>query len=202
MEGLAACFADLKDPRSGDAGKHDLIEILVIALCAVMCGGETACDMAIFARERETFLREFLKLENGPPGHDTLLARFPAARPRAVGEPSTLCFRASMAKPRDEAACCADKAYDSAALRKALNDEGVDDKIAYKAKRNKPLVPWQKWSTSEAFSARADSLNPNVVSTPLVSRFCSLAPHRRSALARACSTQAATPAISGSCVVS
>ncbi len=45
MERLAACFADVKDPRSGNAGRHDLIEILVISLSTVMGGGETACDM-------------------------------------------------------------------------------------------------------------------------------------------------------------
>ncbi|MGQ0444124.1 MAG: ISAs1 family transposase [Beijerinckiaceae bacterium] len=56
---------------TSNAGKHDLIEIVLIALCTVMCGGETACDMAMFAREKEAFLREFLKLENGPPSHDT-----------------------------------------------------------------------------------------------------------------------------------
>ena len=40
----------------------------------------------------------------------------------------------------DEQAYYADKAYDSQALREKLDDKGIDDKIAYKAKRNKPLV--------------------------------------------------------------
>ncbi len=55
----------------------------------------------------------------------------------------------------DEAAYYADKAYDSAALRKALNDKGIEDKIAYKAKRNKPLVSWQKWFNTTASSIRS-----------------------------------------------
>jgi hypothetical protein len=38
MEGLAACFEELEDPRSGNAGLHELIEIMVIALCTVLCG--------------------------------------------------------------------------------------------------------------------------------------------------------------------
>ena len=38
MEGLAACFEDLKDPRTGNAGQHDLIKIMVIALCTVLSG--------------------------------------------------------------------------------------------------------------------------------------------------------------------
>ncbi len=39
MEGLAACFEDLADSRAGNAGRHDLVEIMVIALCTVLCGG-------------------------------------------------------------------------------------------------------------------------------------------------------------------
>jgi IS5 family transposase len=55
--------------------------------------------------------------------------------------------------PGDEAAYYADKAYDSAKLRERLRDKGIDDKIAYKAKRNKPLVSWQKWFNTTALSA-------------------------------------------------
>ena len=43
----------------------------------------------------------------------------------------------------DEAAYYADKAYDSQALRDKLGELGIEDRIAYKAKRNKPLVNWQ-----------------------------------------------------------
>jgi len=71
MEGLAACFEDLADPCTGNAGRHDLVEIMVIALCTVLCGGHYASDMAMFAREKEVFLRQFLKLEKGLPSHDT-----------------------------------------------------------------------------------------------------------------------------------
>jgi len=57
VEGLAACFEELDDPRSGNAGLHELIEIMVISLCTVLCGGQYASDMALFAREKEAFLR-------------------------------------------------------------------------------------------------------------------------------------------------
>jgi hypothetical protein len=62
---LADCFEDLADPRTGNAGRHDLVEIMVIALCTVLCGGQYASDMAMFAREKEAFLRQFLKLGYG-----------------------------------------------------------------------------------------------------------------------------------------
>lgn len=54
----------------------------------------------------------------------------------------------------DEAAYYGDKAYDSKALRDKLAEQGIDDKIAYKAKRNKPLVNWQKWFNTTASSVR------------------------------------------------
>lgn len=71
MEAFAACFKGLEDPRTGNAGRHELLEILLIAFCTVLCGGQTAVDMSVFARAKEKFLREFLALKNGPPSHDT-----------------------------------------------------------------------------------------------------------------------------------
>jgi hypothetical protein len=41
MERFTACFAELDDPREDNA-RHDLHEILVIALCTMLCGGKTA----------------------------------------------------------------------------------------------------------------------------------------------------------------
>jgi predicted transposase YbfD/YdcC len=76
MDQFAACFADLEDPRSGNAGLHDFHELLVIALCTVLCGGQGAVDMALFAKAKEPFLRGFLKLENGLPSHDTFSRLF------------------------------------------------------------------------------------------------------------------------------
>ena len=50
---------------------HDFHEILAIAMCAVLCGGQGSVDMGLFAKAKEPFLRGFLKLENGVPSHDT-----------------------------------------------------------------------------------------------------------------------------------
>lgn len=67
LDQFSACWEGLEDPRSDNAGLHDFYELLVIALCAVLCGGQGAVDMALFAKAKETFLRGFLKLENGVP---------------------------------------------------------------------------------------------------------------------------------------
>jgi hypothetical protein len=60
----------LEDPRRGNAGRHSLHDILVIALCTILCGGETCTGMALFGQSKREFLESFLPLRNGIPGHD------------------------------------------------------------------------------------------------------------------------------------
>ena len=115
MEGLAACFEDLADPRTGNAGRHDLTEILVIALCTVMCGGQHASDMALFAGEKEPLLRQYLKLENGPPSHDTFSRVFRLLD----AEQFRLCFEKFMAKFSQ--ACEGVIAIDGKVLRRSFD---------------------------------------------------------------------------------
>lgn len=76
LDQFSACWEGLEDPRSGNAGLHDFYELLMIALCTVLCGGQGAVDMAVFAEAKEPFLRGFLRLENGLPSHDTFSRLF------------------------------------------------------------------------------------------------------------------------------
>ena len=76
MDQFAACWDTLEDPRTGNTALHDFHELLMIALCTVLCGGQGAVDMATFARSKESFPRGFLKLENGLPSHDTFSRLF------------------------------------------------------------------------------------------------------------------------------
>ena len=76
MDQFVALWEDLEDPRTGNAGLHDFHELLMIALCTVLGGGQGAVDMALFAKAKEPFLRGFLKLENGVPSHDTFSRLF------------------------------------------------------------------------------------------------------------------------------
>ena len=75
MENFSACFGDVVDPRRDNA-RHDLHELLVIALCAMLCGGEDCTDMALFGQAKEDFLRRFLRLRHGIPSHDTFSRLF------------------------------------------------------------------------------------------------------------------------------
>ena len=85
LDQFIACWEGLEDPRTGNAGLHDFHELLVIALCTVLCGGQSAVAMARFAEAKETFLRGFLKLANGIPSHDTFSRLFRLLDPARFG---------------------------------------------------------------------------------------------------------------------
>src|SRR6266702_2104226 len=76
LEQFGSCWEGLEDPRCGNAALHDFHELLMIALCCVLCGGQGAVDMAVFAEAKEPFLRSFLTLANGLPSHDTFSRLF------------------------------------------------------------------------------------------------------------------------------
>ncbi len=70
MEELIACFSEVTDPGKNNA-RHNLREILMIALCTMLCGGEDCSDMTLFGEAKEPFLRQFRNLKHGIPSHDT-----------------------------------------------------------------------------------------------------------------------------------
>lgn len=56
MRGLAIIFSEVDDPRAENA-RHDLSEILFIALAAVICGAQGCADMALFGRSKESIVK-------------------------------------------------------------------------------------------------------------------------------------------------
>ena len=64
-------WSKLEDPR-GDCGKrHQLIEIISIAVCAVICGADSWVDVELFGNSKKEWLKTFLGLPHGIPSHDT-----------------------------------------------------------------------------------------------------------------------------------
>lgn len=115
MDGFSDCFEGLEDPRTGNAGRHDLHELLLIALCTVLCGGQTAVDMALFAEAKEEFLRGFMRLEHGVPSHDTFSRLFRLLDP----EQFRACFQRFMA--RFSESCRGVVAIDGKVLRRSFD---------------------------------------------------------------------------------
>lgn len=65
-------FAELADPRIERTKKHQLDDILAIALCGILCGATSFEGIHTFAQCREDWLKTFLALPNGIPSHDTI----------------------------------------------------------------------------------------------------------------------------------
>ena len=72
----------VRDPRINRTKDHDLIDILIIAICTLLCGGETFNDMEDFGYAKEAWFKTFLRLRNGIPSHDTFNRVFAALDPQ------------------------------------------------------------------------------------------------------------------------
>jgi predicted transposase YbfD/YdcC len=64
-------FKDLKDPRVERTKRHKLIDIVVITICAVICGADGWAGIETYGKAKQQWLKQFLELPNGIPSHDT-----------------------------------------------------------------------------------------------------------------------------------
>jgi predicted transposase YbfD/YdcC len=83
MRNLRRILRPLKDPRA-DNVRHDLMEIVVIALAATLAGAKTCTEFEFFGNGRLELLRQLLELEHGIPSHDTFSNVFRALDPRGL----------------------------------------------------------------------------------------------------------------------
>lgn len=142
MQNFEKVFRDLPDPRADNA-RHDLVDILAIALAAVLCGAEGCADMAEFGSAKEPLLRQFLRLDHGIPSHDTFSRVFRLLDPQAF----EAAFRRFMAEFAKELAGVV--AVDGKALRGAFE----------RGRRSTPLQLVNVWA-AEARLAIAQRLAP------------------------------------------
>ena len=78
---LVKHFEDLPDPRTGNAKVHIFLEILLIAILAVICGADGWSDVELFGKNKKAWLKSFLKLPKGIPSHDTFGRVFAKIKP-------------------------------------------------------------------------------------------------------------------------
>ena len=70
---IFSTFENLPDPRvDGGNKRHSLVEIVIVTLCATICGAESWTDVERFGEKKIEWFKKFLKLENGIPSHDTI----------------------------------------------------------------------------------------------------------------------------------
>jgi hypothetical protein len=74
-------FAIIAEPRTGPAQRHELLDSLMIAVCAMLCGAESFTDMALWGRCQQDWLKTWLSLPNGIPSHDTFNRVFGLIKP-------------------------------------------------------------------------------------------------------------------------
>ena len=83
IENLVQHFGTVEDPRCGGKVEHRLLDILVIAVCAVIACAESWDDIALYGRSKLAWLSTFLALPNGIPSHDTFRRVFMLIDPDA-----------------------------------------------------------------------------------------------------------------------
>jgi hypothetical protein len=79
---IAKHFSRIKDPRIERTKRHRLLDIIIIAICGVICGADSWVDIELFGKTKIDWLTTFLKLVNGIPSHDTFGRVFAALDPQ------------------------------------------------------------------------------------------------------------------------
>lgn len=86
---VSSIFSDITDPRSPKNSQHLLLEVIIITICAVICGAEGWEDIETFTKERKAWLHGYLTLPYGIPCHDTFRRVFSRINPEELQR----CFR-------------------------------------------------------------------------------------------------------------
>jgi predicted transposase YbfD/YdcC len=71
VQDLETIFAQVEDPRVERTKRHRLRDIIILAICGVICGAEGWAEIEEFGKAKEAWFTELLKLPNGIPSHDT-----------------------------------------------------------------------------------------------------------------------------------
>ena len=124
---LITILEAVPDPRVTCTVDHDLPDILMIALCTILSGGESFYDMEEFGEVRLPWLKTFLRLRHGAPKHDTYNRVFQALDPKKFGDCLARWTQSVRAVLGGEVV-----ALDGKALRRALN-QGEDTRIIVSA---------------------------------------------------------------------
>lgn len=79
-------FAQIPDPRMERTRHHSLVSVLVLSVCAVICGADSFVAIEQFGRAKLAWLKTFLHLPHGIPSHDTIGRIFSTLNPGALNE--------------------------------------------------------------------------------------------------------------------
>lgn len=86
MNGVMKYFADVEDPRRGQGKRHRLEDILMMTICAVVCGANNWVEVEEYGDAKREWLSRFLELPHGIPSHDTLSDVFARLDPEQLAK--------------------------------------------------------------------------------------------------------------------
>src|SRR5579862_8599282 len=124
---LITVLKEIPDPRVERRKLHALSDVLVIAICALLCGAKSFEDMEIFGEAKSDWFESFLSLPYGIPSHDTFNRVFAAIDPEKFLECFMHWTQALRASVAEEIV-----ALDGKALRRAI-DQGDGPKVVVSA---------------------------------------------------------------------
>lgn len=124
---LITILEEVPDPRVRATVDHELPDILTIALCTILCGGDSFYDMEEFGQVRLDWLKTFLRLRHGAPTHDTYNRVFQAMDPDQFSDCLSRWTQSVRAVLGGEVV-----ALDGKAMRRALN-KGEDPRVIVSA---------------------------------------------------------------------
>ena len=124
---LLTILEEVPDPRVTATVAHDLPDILTIALCTILCGGDSFYDMEEFGQVRRDWLKTCLRLRHGAPTHDTYNRVFQALDPEQFSDCLSRWTQSVRAVLGGEVV-----ALDGKAMRRALN-QGQDPRVIVSA---------------------------------------------------------------------
>jgi len=85
---VADVCVGIRDPRQAKKVEHDLVELLVIFVCGVLAGADDFVEIEEWAKEKDDWFWQYLRLEHGIPSYDTFGRVFAAIDAEAFVQPS------------------------------------------------------------------------------------------------------------------
>ena len=149
-EGRRKClmdyFEDLEDPRIDRSKRHSLLDIITIAICAVICGAGSWVYVEMFGKSKEEWFRTFLGLPNGIPPHDTPVStRAGSSATYSPGWTQSSSRSASWTGAREWPTCCLERSWPSTARRYGVptTPGRAREPFTWSAPGPRPTPPYQ-----------------------------------------------------------
>jgi len=118
-------FVSLEDPRIERTKLHELLDIVIIAICASICGADDWVEVALFGNAKLPWLRTFLALPNGIPSHDTFGRVFARLNPEQFQQCFLAWIQAVSVVTRGQVIAIDGKVL-RASCERALGKAGID----------------------------------------------------------------------------